>query len=98
MKWITMIVLGLAMVLPASASASSCNSTSSQYSHKTCSVVHVTSPTTTTATSGPTTSTPEATSASTLPFTGLDLVLLAAGGGVLLGAGLLVRHLASDNR
>lgn len=31
-------------------------------------------------------------SASTLPFTGLDVVLLAAGGSALLGAGLVVRR------
>ena len=30
----------------------------------------------------------------TLPFTGLDVALLAAGGGTLLGAGLVVRRLA----
>jgi len=30
----------------------------------------------------------------TLPFTGLDVALLAAGGGGLLGAGLLVRRLS----
>jgi hypothetical protein len=40
-----------------------------------------------------TTATPITTS-STLPFTGLDVVLLAAGGGTLLGAGLLVRRLS----
>ena len=35
-----------------------------------------------------------ATSASTLPFTGLDVVLLVAGGGTLLGAGFVVRRLS----
>lgn len=35
-----------------------------------------------------------AASASTLPFTGLDVVLLAVGGGTLLGAGLVVRRLS----
>lgn len=35
-----------------------------------------------------------ATSNSTLPFTGLDVVLLAAGGGALLGAGLVVRRIS----
>jgi hypothetical protein len=33
-------------------------------------------------------------SASTLPFTGLDVVLLVAGGGALLGAGFVVRRLS----
>lgn len=32
--------------------------------------------------------------AGSLPFTGLDVGLLAAGGGVLLGAGLVVRRLS----
>ena len=39
-----------------------------------------------------TTGTTSPTSASTLPFTGLDVGLLVAGGGVLLGAGLVVRR------
>ena len=34
------------------------------------------------------------TSAGTLPFTGLDVALLAAGGGTLLGAGFVVRRLS----
>ena len=33
-----------------------------------------------------------------LPFTGLDLGLLAAGGAMLLGVGLGVRRLATDSR
>jgi hypothetical protein len=33
-------------------------------------------------------------SSGTLPFTGLDVVLLAAGGGTLLGAGFVVRRLS----
>jgi hypothetical protein len=35
-----------------------------------------------------------ATAASTLPFTGLDAILLAAGGATLLGAGAVVRVLS----
>jgi hypothetical protein len=34
------------------------------------------------------------TSSSTLPFTGLDVVLLVAGGGTLLAAGFVVRRLS----
>ncbi|MGA2929108.1 MAG: hypothetical protein ABSG43_24585 [Solirubrobacteraceae bacterium] len=34
------------------------------------------------------------TSSSTLPFTGIDVVLLAVGGGILLGGGLFVRRLS----
>jgi hypothetical protein len=37
----------------------------------------------------------DASSDATLPFTGLDVALLAAGGGGLLGAGLAVRRLSS---
>lgn len=35
-------------------------------------------------------------SADTLPFTGLDVALLVAGGVTLLGAGLIVRKLSSS--
>ncbi len=38
--------------------------------------------------------TTNANSAGTLPFTGLDVVLLVAGGGTLLGAGFVVRRLS----
>jgi hypothetical protein len=34
------------------------------------------------------------TSSGTLPFTGLDVVLLVAGGGTLLAAGFVVRRLS----
>lgn len=34
------------------------------------------------------------TSAGSLPFTGLDVVLLVAGGGTLLGAGFVVRRIS----
>jgi hypothetical protein len=44
-------------------------------------------PTTTTATTA-------TTSSGTLPFTGLDVVLLVAGGGTLLAAGFVVRRLS----
>jgi hypothetical protein len=37
----------------------------------------------------------EATTTTTLPFTGLDVALLAVGGGTLLGAGFVVRRLSS---
>lgn len=35
-------------------------------------------------------------SANSLPFTGLDVALLVAGGATLLGAGLIVRKLSSS--
>lgn len=52
---------------------------------------------TTPATPGTPASTASTTATSgTLPFTGLDLVALLAGGSVLLGAGLVVRRLSRD--
>jgi hypothetical protein len=77
---ILIATLGL-LLLPGAALASS---TCQQYSSQDCSASTVASSATTTAT----------TSASTLPFTGLDVVLLAAGGGTLLGAGLIVRRMS----
>jgi hypothetical protein len=57
-----------------------------------------TPPEATTTTQAPPTATPTVaattTSAGTLPFTGLDVVLLVAGGGLLLAAGFLVRRLS----
>ncbi len=40
------------------------------------------------------TTTTTTTSSGTLPFTGLDVVLLVAGGGTLLAAGFVVRRLS----
>jgi hypothetical protein len=89
MKRIAIIIVGLAMLLPSSALAAS-SSTCQSYSPQLCSVASSdASQTTTTNTTGT-----SGTSASTLPFTGLDVVLLAAGGGMLLGAGLVVRRLS----
>ncbi len=85
MKRIATIIIGLALLLPSSALASS--STCQSYNPQLCSVASNDA-------SQTTTTTPAATSASTLPFTGLDVVLLAAGGGMLLGAGLVVRRLS----
>jgi hypothetical protein len=78
---ILIAALGL-LLLPGAALASS---TCQQYSSQVCSVSTVTTPDVTTSAT---------TSASTLPFTGLDVVLLAAGGGTLLGAGLIVRRMS----
>lgn len=59
-------------------------------------------PTTSTAETGVTTASPGTTSATTasgtLPFTGLDLVALLGGATVLLGGGLIVRHLSRDQQ
>ena len=85
MKRIATLVVGIALLLsvPSSALAtSSCQS----YNPQTC-----TSVVSTTTTQSPTTAT-EATG--TLPFTGLDVALLLAGGAVLLGTGLVVRRVS----
>ncbi len=47
-------------------------------------------------TTAATTNTVSSASASSLPFTGLDVALLVAGGVTLLGAGLIVRKLSSS--
>ncbi|MGB9183427.1 MAG: hypothetical protein WCB67_05120 [Solirubrobacteraceae bacterium] len=77
------LIVGLALMAPSAALAQG-GSTCQSYNPQLCSVAGSTDGTTAT------------TSASTLPFTGLDVVLLAAGGGVLLGTGLLVRRLSRD--
>jgi hypothetical protein len=84
MKKIVALIVGLALMAPSAALAQG-GSTCQSYNPQLCSVAG--NPDGTTATTA---------SASTLPFTGLDVVLLAAGGGVLLGAGLLVRRLSRD--
>jgi hypothetical protein len=82
MKRMTMLVVAVALMVPASALAAG-GSTCNAY-NPVCSV------TTTPTPEGTTTST----SKGTLPFTGLDVALLAVGGGGLLGAGLVVRMLS----
>jgi len=83
MKRIVALIVGVAMMVPSVAFANG-GSTCQSYNPQLCSVSSNTAQRTT------------STSASTLPFTGLDVVLLAAGGGALLGAGLLVRRLSRD--
>jgi hypothetical protein len=87
MKRIATIIIGLALLFPSAALASG-SSTCQSYNPQLCSVAGNSaaqnSPSATTA----------AASSSTLPFTGLDVVLLAVGGGTLLGAGVVVRRLS----
>lgn len=86
MKRFALIVIAVAaLVLPGAAMAAS-SSTCQNYNPQLCSVAsNVTSQT----------GSVSATSQNTLPFTGLDVVLLAVGGGSLLAAGLVVRRLSS---
>jgi hypothetical protein len=72
---VTALLLSLAL-LPAAAMAAG-SSTCQAYNPQLCSVS--------------TTASTSSASTSTLPFTGLDVALLVAGGLVLTGAGLLVR-------
>ena len=81
-------VLGvLALTIPSMALASS---TCQAYGPQTCNSVSNSNVATGTSPGSATT----ANSAGTLPFTGLDVVLLVAGGGTLLAAGFLVRRLS----
>ena len=80
MKRTLALVIGVvALMLPGGAFAAS-SATCQAYNPQTC------------ATSA--NSTTQATSTSTLPFTGLNVGLLVLGGGTLLGAGLVVRRLS----
>lgn len=90
MKRVAILLAALCLLLPASALAQT-SPTCQSYNPQDCTVINNVSATQTLATS-PSTS---ATKTSTLPFTGLDVVLLAAGGATLLGAGLVVRRLSA---
>jgi hypothetical protein len=96
MKRIATIIIGLALLLPSAALASG-SSTCQSYNPQLCSVAS-NSAAQNSGTGNSSNGSPSTASASTLPFTGLDVVLLAVGGGTLLGAGLVVRRLsrASD--
>lgn len=78
MRRIATLAVAIALMIPSAALAQG-SSTCQAYNPQTC-----TSTSETTATS----------SQGTLPFTGLDVALLALGGGTLLGAGLVVRRLS----
>jgi hypothetical protein len=89
MKRFVALIIGMMLILPSAAFAEG-GSTCQSYNPQLCSVQSNTASRTTPATTTTTTTT----SSSTLPFTGLDVVLLAAGGGTLLGAGIVVRRLS----
>jgi hypothetical protein len=86
MKRILMLIACVALLVLPSAALASSSSTCQSYNAQLCNVAGNTN-SKTTATSPTSTAT-----SSTLPFTGLDVGLLVAGGGVLLGAGLIVRR------
>jgi hypothetical protein len=80
MKRIAALVLTIALMAPATALAAG-GSTCQAYSGQTCNVVSTSQQTVATG----------ATHSDTLPFTGLDVVLLLVGGGTLIASGLVVR-------
>jgi hypothetical protein len=83
MKRIACLLVGIVMMLSIP-SVALANSSCSSYNPQSCQNTTVTT-------------TPSTTAAVTqsLPFTGLDVALLLAGGAVLLGAGLVVRRASS---
>lgn len=82
MKHIAALVLTIVLMVPATALAT-VSSTCQAYNPQTCNVLSTTQQSATTST----------THSDSLPFTGLDVVLLLIGGGTLIGTGLVVRAL-----
>lgn len=88
MKRIVALVVAVALMAPATALASGSSSCGSYNPSALCSVAANKDK------NDAGTGNTAATAASTLPFTGLDAILLAAGGAALLGAGAVVRVLS----
>lgn len=80
MHRIAILAVAIVLAIPSVALAQS-SSTCQAYNNELCESVNTTSSTSTSA-------------AGTLPFTGLDVVLLVAGGGTLLATGFVVRRLS----
>ena len=96
MRRIAILAIGIALLLPSVALAQS--STCQSYNRELCSEVATNSNNSgTTGTTGTSTTSPTSTTAQqsgTLPFTGVDVALLAIGGATLLSAGFAVRLLS----
>ena len=93
MRRIAILAVGIALLLPSVALGAS--STCQAYNRETCTSTLATVSTEPSATSASATGGPTGTTASgTLPFTGVDAVLLAGGGLTLLCAGFMVRRLS----
>jgi hypothetical protein len=82
LKRVIALIIAVSLIAPASAFAAGSSSCSSYNPSALCSVTAQKNKNTNTS------------AASTLPFTGLDAILLAAGGATLLGAGAVVRVLS----
>ena len=78
MKRIATLAAALSLAIPGGSAVAASSSTCQAYNPQLCSVTHHS----------------RASSGSTLPFTGVDAALLLAGGGGLLGAGLVVRRVS----
>jgi hypothetical protein len=93
MKRIAILMVGAALALsaPATVMAAGDGSTCEAYNPQSCQAVNSTTATRTTGTTG-------AVQAGTLPFTGLDVTWLLAGGVVLVGTGLAVRRVSRTLR
>jgi hypothetical protein len=81
MKRITPLFVGLVLLLGAPAVASAASSSCAAYSSQTCTNIN-------------TVQTRTFTQSASLPFTGLDVALLLAGAGILIGTGLVVRMIS----
>jgi hypothetical protein len=79
-KHIATLVITMALMMPATALAHA-SSTCQAYNPQTCSALSTTQRNAVPTSSG------------SLPFTGLDIVLLVSGGGILVATGLVVRQL-----
>ncbi len=94
MKRIVILAVAVAIALMIPSVALGASSTCQAYNPQECG----SSNQGTSTTEGTEATTTAATSTGTLPFTGLDVALLAAGGGTLLGAGFVVRRLSTSRQ
>ena len=97
MKRLVLLLLAVALLaLPAAAMASG-SSTCQAYDPQTCNVVGSQTTQRNTVAAQTTARTVSSSNAATLPFTGLDVALLASGGLVLLAAGVIVRRVSGPH-
>jgi len=86
MKRLATLVVGVALVLSIPSTALAASSTCQAYSSQTCTNIPTSTGVVSTAKTG------------TLPFTGVDVVLLLVGAGLLIGTGFVVRQLSNSAR
>jgi hypothetical protein len=83
MKRVAVLFVAISLMLVPSSALAASSSTCQAYNPQLCSSVSAAS-----------TDSGSGTGSGTLPFTGLDVALLAAGGGALLASGFVVRRLS----